>query len=73
MKRAIRRRHLARLKNKRRNYYGGHQRNDPVAVGVWANTACVCSCWMCRNPRRAVGSAAVRLTMQERKWIIEKD
>jgi hypothetical protein len=58
-KRAIRRHHIKRLKNKRKNY-------GTVAIwGIWdtseeleqrlsfaTRTPCPCSCYMCGNPRK---------------------
>ena len=67
MSRAIRRHHRARLKTKRKSYYGGTQSSDPVAIGKWIDTPTPCSCWMCGNPRRQRWSAEMRLTMQERR------
>ena len=32
---------------------------------VFSTTRCVCSCWMCGNPRRYYGNAANALTRQE--------
>ena len=69
MKRALRRHNRARLKAKRKSYYGGTQASDAVAVGVWIDTPTPCSCWMCRSPRRNRGSAADRLTTQERRLL----
>jgi len=54
MKRAIRRAHRQRLKNKRKYYYGWGD-DLPLEggrLGVVVNTPTVCSCAMCGNPRR---------------------
>lgn len=67
--RALRRHHLARIKNRRLDYYGGYIRElspDQRArhVGRLAHTAKSCSCWMCGNPRRHEQGP----TMQERRF-----
>lgn len=56
-KRAIRRHHLTRLKKVRSGYYGWERfEADAQAIarhrGLVANTARLCSCWMCGNPRK---------------------
>ena len=53
--RALRRHHYQRLKRKRRNHYGGYGRHRSNAQGRLANTATLCSCWMCGNPRKYFG------------------
>ena len=70
---ASRRHHTARIKARRFkeersrftiddiNTEANLQRN----VGLRAHTACLCSCWMCGNPRRRYGNARASLTMQE--------
>ena len=53
MKRAIRRHHYSRLKHlrkKRLEYWDWHMPEN--LEGLYATTACVCSCFMCGNPRR---------------------
>ena len=74
--RAVRRHHIARLKAKRKSYWGfalGYGTESPVRMSprqlgcVVQNPAC-CSCAMCGNPRR-FGKGAnswSNLTMQER-------
>lgn len=67
--RAIRRHHLARLKAKRLDYYGGYARKLPrqerqLHVGKFAHTAKLCSCRGCGNPRQH----EQELTMQERRF-----
>lgn len=61
MHRALRRHHYQRLKRKRRHYYGGYGRHSDDIQGKWADTATVCSCWMCGNPRKYFGE----ITRQE--------
>ena len=53
MKRALRRHHYGRLKHLRKKRWGYWAWHMPEKLaGLYANTACVCSCWMCGNPRR---------------------
>ena len=61
MQRALRRHHYQRLKQKRRDYYGSYGRHRDDVRGKLANTATVCSCWMCGNPRKFFGE----ITRQE--------
>lgn len=53
--RAIRRHHIARLKQARRFYFGRDNWSDSHALGRLMYTTTPCSCWMCGNPRRYVG------------------
>ena len=55
MHRALRRHHYRRLKRKRRPYYSGYGRHRDDVQGMLANTATLCSCWMCGNPRKYFG------------------
>lgn len=55
MSRAIRRHHLARLKQARRFYFGRDNRSDSHTLGRLLSTTTPCSCWMCGNPRRYTG------------------
>ncbi len=53
MKRAQRRHHYKRLKLLRKKkwaHWNWHMSDEHA--GFYASTACVCSCWMCGNPRR---------------------
>lgn len=53
MKRSLRRHHYNRLKRLRKKKWGYWDWHMPDKLaGFYANTACVCSCWMCGNPRR---------------------
>ena len=69
MSRAIRRHHLARLKQSRRYYFGRDNQNDPQALGRLLSTTTPCSCWMCGNPRcyvgRTLGEALHLVRLQE--------
>lgn len=47
MLRSERRHHEARIRAKRRFFYGRDLREDPRALGMAAATAAPCSCWMC--------------------------
>ncbi len=53
MKRAVRRHHYKRLKllRKKKWIFWNWHISDRIS-GIYANTACRCSCWMCGNPRR---------------------
>ncbi len=55
MHRALRRHHYRRLKRKRRDYYDSYGRHRDDIQGMLANTASLCSCWMCGNPRKHFG------------------
>lgn len=56
--RAIRLHHLARIKNKRSEYTiarcteNGEEEQFRRIIGIIANTAAICSCSMCGNPRK---------------------
>jgi hypothetical protein len=62
--RADRRHHARRLKVNRRGYWGGKDKSH-VAIGKLVNTAALCSCWMCCNPRHVFKEG---MTIQERRW-----
>lgn len=62
--RAVRRHHVARLKAKRKNYWGYRYLDDSMSakrLGMIVQTPCNCSCDMCGNPRKFYGA----LTRQE--------
>jgi hypothetical protein len=73
-KRAARRHHLSRLKQKVRDYYGGWSNNadrKERVLGILAHTRTVCSCWMCGNPRRyqhELSFPELRLHGRPRRW-----
>ena len=50
--------HAARIKAKRKNYFGANKHNG----GMMVKTACLCSCHMCANRRSMSG-----MTIQERR------
>lgn len=59
-KRAVRRHHIKRLKKARRYYMCAlHRRDNPKFIGILANTAALCSCYMCGNPRRMWGQISL--------------
>lgn len=62
LKRAIRRYHIARLKQLRGHYWSGFAKDSPRTLGMVVQTPHACSCHMCRNPRKSVGGS-----MQERR------
>tara|TARA_R100001530_G_scaffold65167_1_gene46670 strand:- start:772 stop:1047 length:276 start_codon:yes stop_codon:yes gene_type:complete len=72
MKRALRRHHVDRLKKVRSRYNHATLRmnDEDMArrVGMLVNTATLCSCEMCGNPRnRKDSSKKYYLTIQEKK------
>jgi len=68
--RAIRRHHVARLKQSRRFYHGQDMSQLPRQLGKVVATAAVCSCWMCGNPRRFDGEVSIQeqRSMQAEGW-----
>lgn len=54
-KRAIRRHHIARLKNTRKNYFNATWRSDPKQLGRIVQYPAMCSCTMCGNERKWFG------------------
>lgn len=71
LKRSIRRHHIERLKNSRKHYYqytnGVVQ--TPRQLGLVVNTAQLCSCSGCGNPRRHSWFKSECLTLQERSFL----
>lgn len=75
MQRALRRHHMERLKRKRKKQlyytrlfidcYSDITERD---VGMFVNTPCMCSCWICGNQRKRRGP-----TLQERRCQVERD
>lgn len=51
-KRALRRHHIVRLKKRRLRDNYWYKDLTPGNLGICVNTPCVCSCWMCGNPRK---------------------
>ena len=67
MKRALRRHHVARLKRSRRFHWGRDLAQEPKPLAKAVDTPCLCSCWMCGNPRRYFRE----LTRQERRELLD--
>lgn len=78
--RDIRRHHIERLKEKRKNYWGygkrtehGPDKMSPKALGAVVQHPQSCSCWGCGNDRRHFGNSKDARTIQERSQIeVEK-
>ena len=73
-KRAIRRHHIKRLKNKRKNYgtvaiwYDGiSQKELEEKISFATRTPCPCSCHMCGNPRKHWKETPIRELRQHQK------
>ena len=68
--RAIRRHHIARLKNNRKSYWGYDRRRDgqmdAKQLGKVVQYPTPCSCTMCGNPRKKIRGKKC-LTIQEQK------
>ena len=60
MSRGQRIHHAQRIKAKRSNYYRGVHAGDARRIGMLVNTATVCSCFMCGNPRRHFGGPPIQ-------------
>ena len=53
MDRALRRHHRQRVKNNRKKYWTVFPHEEsPKRLGIVTTTPCICSCWMCGNPRK---------------------
>lgn len=53
MNRALRRHHRQRVKNNRKKYWTVFPHEEsPKRLGIITTTPCICSCWMCGNPRK---------------------
>ncbi|AWN08709.1 hypothetical protein HOT33_gp048 [Escherichia phage Gostya9] len=53
MDRALRRHHRQRVKNNRKKYWTVFPHEEsPKRLGLITTTPCICSCWMCGNPRK---------------------
>lgn len=66
--RAIRRAEISRLKKVRSRYYRFWNKT-PANLGKIVNTACLCSCWMCGNPRKTKNGHRSGLTLKERSFL----
>jgi len=54
--RALKRHHQKRIKNNRKYYWGGNAATSDKSQGKCSRTPCLCSCWMCGNPRKYLGA-----------------
>ena len=63
MNRAERRHHRERLANNRKHHWGRDISDNPKLIGMAVTTPCICSCWMCGNPRRKLK----RITLKEKQ------
>lgn len=64
--RAARRRDVARLKKARAGYWGSEGKGlEGRDLGAVVQHPCICSCWMCGNPRKLSGER----TVQERRQL----
>ena len=53
MDQALRRHHRQRVKNNRKKYWTVFPHEEsPKRLGIITTTPCICSCWMCGNPRK---------------------
>ena len=53
MDRALRRHHRQRVKNNRKKYWTVFPHEEShKRLGIITTTPCICSCWMCGNPRK---------------------
>jgi len=71
LKHSLRRHHSERKKvwvrKTLRRYFMFQDEFSPRRVGMYARTPKVCSCYMCGNPRRHLGSP----TLQERRALLD--
>lgn len=68
-KRAIRIHHRERLKNNRKNYWGGDLTDRKI--GILINTPKICSCWMCGNARNIYGKSLKEISMNQKELFEE--
>lgn len=59
--RAQRRRHVARLKKSRVRYWANQPGEwEARRLGAVVQHPCLCSCWMCGNPRKWTGERSIQ-------------
>ena len=64
--RAERRHHIVRLKKSRVRYWANQPGTwEARRLGAVVQHPCICSCWMCGNPRKWAGER----TVQERRFL----
>jgi len=66
--RALRRHHIARLRDLRRRHFGGKLASDARRLGMAVTTAKPCSCWACGNQRRYFGPTQQEARLFVRQW-----
>ena len=66
IKRSLRRHHVERLKKTRSTYYNGYAKNNPAELGAIVQTATLCSCPLCGNPRKHFGIVSIQ--EQKEAW-----
>lgn len=78
--RALRRHHRERIKNNRKGYWNVNGTKHPRSIGRMIKTPCLCSCWMCRSPRKLYGNSQqafkiseIRKMKDERPDLISND
>jgi hypothetical protein len=67
--RSLRRHHYQRLKDKRKNYFGGSL--SDLQAAMLASTATPCSCFMCGNPRRYLNERSIQERRLIDNWLID--
>ncbi|WCZ57118.1 hypothetical protein K15_053 [Salmonella phage Kenya-K15] len=66
MDRALRRHHRQRVKNNRKKYWTVFPHEEsPKRLGIITTTPCICSCWMCGNPRKYYGNSKAGMKISE--------
>lgn len=66
MDRALRRYHRQRVKNNRRKYWTVFPHEEsPKRLGIITTTPCICSCWMCGNPRKYYKNSKAGMKISE--------
>ncbi|WZX10896.1 hypothetical protein [Escherichia phage HK6] len=66
MDRALRRHHRQRVKNNRKKYWAVFPHEEsPKRLGIITTTPCICSCWMCGNPRKYYKNSKAGMKISE--------
>ncbi|URF91793.1 hypothetical protein [Escherichia phage EC148] len=66
MDRALRRHHRQRVKNNRKKYWTVFPHEEsPKRLGIIITTPCICSCWMCGNPRKYYKNSKAGMKISE--------
>lgn len=72
MEKALRRHHYRRIKAKQlRLAYVGTESGTKRHIGISLHTPCICSCYMCGNPRRlgSVTLAELKSNLSYDEWL----